>query len=159
MLATYITIAQNIAARVPAINWFDLDKGQLQNPEAFNTIILPGVLIGQADIEWSQLAGGHQQGQGTITVKTILRLPAQTHLTDPLLQDNLLAMTLADQVNTATLATPGILSRTNSKDYPVGTYHVVEQTYIGVFKDGPTYKKIPVNIQINPFINNPTAQA
>ncbi|GAB2586484.1 hypothetical protein [Spirosoma areae] len=159
MFNAYFIIAQAIADQVKQLVWFDLDKGQLDNPELFNSILTPGILIGHSEIEWSQLAGRNQLGNGSVTVKLILRLPAQTHLTDPLITKNLKELDLGDPVNDAVLSVPGVLSRVKSHDYPSGTFYVVEQTYITQFKTGPTYTERQVTLQVNPLLYKPTAQA
>ena len=160
MIQTYLEIAGVVKKAVKEINWIDLDKGQLDDPEAFNSLINKSVLIGQSEIEWSQLAGGYQQGEGFITVKTIFTLPTQTHLTDPLIAKEVVKMfATADQVSAAVLCTPGVLTRTNSKDYPVLTFYVIEQTYMAVFKSGPTFSTKQVSVKINPFLSNPYANA
>ena len=152
MLSTYLTIGKAVKDQVKAIHWIDLDKGQLEDPEIFNSIVVPGVLVGNADIEWSQLAGGYQQGQGMVTIKTIIRLPAQTHLTDPLAFKNLKDLALADDVRAAVLSIPGVLSRASTKEYSVLTYYVVEETFLTLFKSGPTYTQKTVSVQFNPFL-------
>ena len=159
MLASYIIIGQAIKQAVPQIQWIDLDKGQLEDPERFNSIGVPGVLIGQSEIDWQQLGAGQQQGTGTLTVKVVLRLPTQTHLTDPLLQDSLKELELGDQINTAVLSVPGIKTLAHYSDYPEGTFYVLEHTYQVSFKRGPgiTYKT--VNVQLNPQLHNPNNQA
>lgn len=155
MLSTYVSIAQAIHTAVPDLRWFDLDKGQLDDPTAFNSLILPAVLIGQADIVWKQLGAKTLLGEGTITLKTVLRLPAQTHLLDPMLADNLTALSLADQVSQTAVSLPGITGLINTKDYPIGTFYVIEHTFQCLFKDGPSYSTVIVNTQINPQLNIP----
>ena len=159
MLSTYIQIAQAIKDKVPGIAWFDLDKGQLEKPDAFNSVIVPGVLIGQADIEWSDLVSRNQQGIGTITVKTAFTLPAQTNLLDPLVTENLKVLELADDVDVAVRLTRGIASRTATKEYVAGPFYVVEQTYEGAFQHGPFFQKAPVKPFINPQLHKPIARA
>lgn len=155
MIVAYLEIGQAIKDQVKAIKWIDIDKGQLDNPESFNSIIVPGVLIGLADITWSQLAGRYQQGEGTIIVKTVFVLPAQTHLTDPMAKQSLKILAISEDVSEAVSSVPGILSRIKTKEYPSVTYYVIEETFLAVFKSGPTFTQKTVALQINPFLVNP----
>ncbi|GAB3734983.1 hypothetical protein [Spirosoma lituiforme] len=159
MFKAYFTIAQAIKKLANQINWIDLDKDQLDNPELYNSIITPGILIGHSELEWSQLAGRNQLGNGTVTVKLVVRLPGQTHLTDPFIVENLKSLDLSDLVNQAVLSVPGVLSRVRSLDYPSGTYYVFEQTYMTQFKSSPTITQKTVSLVVNPFLHNPTANA
>jgi len=159
MLSTYVQIAGTIGEQVKQIRWIDLDKGQLDDPTKFHSLITPSVLIGCSDIEWLPLSRGLYQGQGTITVKTIFNLGVPTNMLDPNLIKGLEILELADQVNQATLSVPGIKSLANSKDYPVLTFFVVENTYNCLFKSGPGISYKTVNVKFNPVIYNTHAQA
>ncbi|RIV21371.1 hypothetical protein DYU11_18365 [Fibrisoma montanum] len=156
MLENYVAIAQAIKDQAPGILWFDLDKGQVENPENFNSLIVPAVLIGTSEVDWKNLRGLSQEGDGKITVKLVLRLSHQTHLTDPLLLANLKDIELANEINLAVSQVPGVVGRRHSNDYPAGMFYVVEQIYDCSFKFGPNLKAVPVTAKINPFLHNPS---
>lgn len=161
MLSIYFGVGQAIADQVKAIRWIDLDKGQLENPEMFHSIITPGVLIGTSDVEWKPTTQRNYIGDGTITVKIVFTLPHQTNLLNPLLSSGLEILGLADDVEAATFSVVGVKSLTNTRDYPVTgtTFYVVEHTFACLFKKGSgiTYKT--VNVHFNPVINYPQANA
>ena len=159
MLSTYQQLAQAIHEGVPDINWLDIDKGQLENPEAFNSLIVPAVLIGQAEIEWTDLLTHNQQGVGNIVISTVFRLPGQTHLLDPLLAQHLKTLELADDVDRVARQFRGVVSRTRSRDYVAGPFFVTEQTYEGAFKRGPFLRAVTAKPFITPSIHNPIAEA
>lgn len=156
ILNAYFSIAQAVASDVPSIFWRDLDKGQLDNPEAFNSLLLPALLIGFSDIDWETYGQNHQTGYGTVTLKLIVRLPAETHDTDPLFQTNLNELELAAQVDAAIKKASFVRPRTGSRAYPVNTFYVVEQTYpVCLVPDPPAYRLVPVTVQVNPQITHP----
>ncbi|WP_080058966.1 hypothetical protein [Spirosoma aerolatum] len=155
MFKSYSTIAEAIKKQVKVLRWFDLDKGQLDDPERYNSIITPGILIGNSEITWSQGSSRAQIGDGTVTVKLVLRLPAQTHLTEPLLFENLKALELGDSIDDAVQNVPGVLSRTKYRDYPVDSFYVVEQTFLVQYKKERTYSLKTVSLKINPQLVNP----
>ncbi|WP_080058307.1 hypothetical protein [Spirosoma aerolatum] len=155
MLHAYYALGTAVSKQVRAIRWIDIDKGQLDKPEQYNSIIVPGVLIGQVDVPWEQLAGNNQVGDGLFTVKTIFRLPAQTSLTDPTFSKNLSALQLADEVGDAILGVPGVTRRTRTRQYAVDTFYVVEETYLGRFTSGPSYTEKQVTVDINPTLFKP----
>jgi hypothetical protein len=46
--------------------WVDLDRGQLEDPEAFESIIVPAVLVNfQRGIEWKKLGQRTELGETT----------------------------------------------------------------------------------------------
>ena len=160
MLSTYKEVAEIIHKKVKQINWIDLDKGQLDEPERFESLIVPAVLIGQSEIEWADLTSRFQQGTGMITVKTCFVLPAHTQLTAPHLTKQIEKMyDTADQVREAVLTTPGIMSRVKSSDYPTDRYYVIEESFSTVFKCGPEFTTKQVQVRVNPFLYKPTAEA
>lgn len=156
ILKTYHDIALAIRDQVPQIIWRDVDKGQLDKPDQFNSLLLPALLIGFSEIDWQTFGQGNQLGEGTVTVKLILRLPAQTHDLDPLFQTNLDELELAAQVNTVMPTLRGIRPRTGSHAYQVDTFYVVEQTYpVCHVPDPPRYRRVPVTVNVTPTIELP----
>lgn len=150
MFFTYKAIGQAIRETLPGIRTIDLDKGQLDDPEAFESIQTPGILIGHSDITWSG-----NQGDGTVTVKLVLRLPTRTHITDPLLDESLSELALAGDVDSAVTDVPGVLISIKTSDYPSGTFYVVEQTYPLSLVRQSSYVKKKVQVTVNPFLHIP----
>lgn len=158
MLSTYRDIALAIHATVPAINWFDINKGQLDPGKAdqFHSLVVPAILIGNPDVNWAALSQGHEQGDGEVSVCLVLRLPAGTNLIDPLLFKSLEELELADHVNAAVKSVKGITSRVSSHEYASGSFYVVEQVYAGFYKSTPPAPITKqVAITINPFLSIP----
>lgn len=147
MFSTYKIIGQAIREAVPQILTIDLDKGQLDDPQSFESIMTPGILIGHSDITWSG-----NQGEGSVTVKLILRLPSRTHISDPLIDESLSDLSLAGDVDSAVTDVPGVLSSEKYSDYPSGTFYVVEQTYPISLVRGPSYVRKKVQVQVNPYL-------
>ncbi|MFC5408022.1 hypothetical protein ACFPMF_01785 [Larkinella bovis] len=130
MIETYLIIIDAIKRSLPWAQWIDWDKGQLDEPEKFNAIVVPGILVDPSAVEWEQLGKGFQLGNGPITIKLVTLLPAQTHALDPLLPENLKVQRMAEQLHETMLAVSGVLRRTGSpKPYWASTYFVIEQTY------------------------------
>jgi hypothetical protein len=160
MLGNYIAIAQAVQAAVPEIKWADIDKGQLDDLQSYNSLVRPAILVGLADIDWSQLGQGYQQGTGLITVKTIIGLPSQTHLADPFLMDSLKqVLEIGEKVNGAVSTMSFILSRVKYREYPIESSYVIEQIYEGVWRSGPKYIEKRITASINPQIYDPAKHA
>jgi hypothetical protein len=72
----YTEIAEVISDKLDSIRWSDLDRGQLQHPEHFESLVLPCVLICLKDgIAWQSLTQGHQFGEADLSLKIVVRLP------------------------------------------------------------------------------------
>lgn len=129
------TLYQEIAHHLRAAGyqgWIDIDKGQLQAPQLFDTIT-PCVLIEVPDTNWSELLSRHQTGESTLIVKWVFQLPSRTYAHDPLLSQSVEVLKYADTIHEAILHHPNVLKRSRSRRYPApqlapNTY-VVEQTY------------------------------
>jgi hypothetical protein len=80
MYKTYREIATHIANAIPELQWIDRDKGQLDKPEEFHTILTPGLLLGFEDVEWEGGTGGNQTGTSLMTASLVFRLPTSTYL-------------------------------------------------------------------------------
>lgn len=128
MLQEYQQLAAHLAAALPELQWIDRDKGQLENPEAFHSIVLPGLLLGFGPVEWEGLSMGSQQGQLTLTVSLVLRLPVATHQKQ-LLTEYDEAAQLTTKVHQALPAFISVWERRSSRDYFTQNFYVVEQTY------------------------------
>ncbi|MEZ0611945.1 hypothetical protein ACAW74_25760 [Fibrella sp. WM1] len=155
MLSTYLLLG-NACLDVPGLKWVDLDKGQLDNPDKFNSLIPPALLIGQTDLTWSQLAGRNQLGKGTVTTKTVLTLPTATHISHPTAQDNLAKLTIADRVRATILSVPGVMSRLTTREYSSGSFFVVEETFEVAFKSGPSYNYVSLTPHVTAFMSTST---
>lgn len=156
MFYTYLTLGRACQQGVPDLVYIDLDKGQLDDPDAFNSLTLPALLIGQTDLDWSQLANRSRLGVGIVTTKTVVRLPAHTFLSHPAAAAHLLTLDVAERVEAVLLEQPGVTTCTNTKEYASGPYYVVEQTYAVSYKTGPTYRQQEVALTVNPFFHRPT---
>jgi hypothetical protein len=157
MFETYLIIVTTLRNKLKWINWLDWDKGQLEEPEKFNSIIVPGVLVDPSAIEWEELGKGFQLGIGPITVKLVTLLPAQTHAGDPLLELNLVALQQAEELHAAIISSSGVLRRVGSpKPYWVNTFFVIEQTYDFRYNYQPSIQLAPKPApQINTTITVP----
>jgi hypothetical protein len=158
MFHAYLTLGRACQANVPGLRWIDLDKSQLDDPEAFNSLIVPALLIGQSDLHWTQLAGRNRLGEGLVIAKTVVLLPTQTHLSHPFVEQHLTALDVVAQVERAILDTPGVLACTDTKEYSLLTYYVVESMFQVSFRVGPSYAEQPVAVLANAFLFNPSTQ-
>ncbi|MGA0556546.1 hypothetical protein ACO2Q8_07845 [Larkinella sp. VNQ87] len=130
MVETYLKVIDAIRSGCKWANWLDWEKGQLDEPERFNSIVTPGVLVDPSAIEWEELGKSHQLGFGPLTVKLVTMLPAQTYALDPTVSENAKAQEMADKLHGTLIKTPGIIRRTgNARPYWVSTFFVIEQTY------------------------------
>lgn len=119
MFSIYLEVARYLQNALPELRWIDLYKGQLEVPENYNAPILPTVYVDLPSITWKDTVK-HSQSGDTTTLRLIVlvRLPAETHVTDPMLADNVTALELADRVHAAFVEMPGVVSRNASQLYP-----------------------------------------
>lgn len=143
MFNSFREIAKVISTNIPELVWIDRDKGQLDSPENFHSVQIPGLLLDFSTVNWESLLGGNQRGICTLTAKLIFRLPVSTyegadwndypefeHLSD----------TLHEQLSD--LKSVGL--RRVSRDYFTKNYFVTEQSYDFTLyhtKQGKTIKK------------------
>ena len=132
MNSIYQQIAQLINTHAPEAGFVDLDKGQLDRPEDFDTLI-PCVLVSAPETNWEDLRGGNQDGEGSIVVRWLFHLPTRTHPDDPLLSQSAEALKYADTIHEVVMRQPDVLRRTRTRRYhaanlPPNVY-VVETTY------------------------------
>lgn len=125
----YKSIGEAIRKHVPEITWIALDKGQIDDPENYDSLLCPAVLV-RADTDWDHGQGGYQRGTATISVKVCFILPAGTNDIDPFFDLNLTELDIADQVHEAIYQAFKSL-RVRSREYmsPDNLYYVVEHTY------------------------------
>lgn len=133
MTTLYKEIAELIRAKAPDAGFIDIDKGQVDFPQAFDTLI-PCALIQVPDTDWDEHAYGNQIGIGTLTVKYLLHLSGRTHISDPGISMSVEALEYADKIHEAVRSHPNVIRRTRSRRYPAPqlapNVYVVEQHYI-----------------------------
>lgn len=154
MYEAYQTIANILRTECPALIWIDLDRGQLDSPEAFNSIAPPAALIDFTAIDWLPGTGGNETGTGQVTVKTVVNMPFQTNHLNPLSGDELKQMMIADDVHIVLSQAKEIGARTKTLAYQIRTFYVIEHTYNILLYDGPSYRRVPVQVKIDPQIKN-----
>lgn len=121
-------IAAHLAAALPDIQWIDRDKGQLDNPEAFHSLLVPALLLGFGPVEWEGLSRGRQLGQLSLTVSLVTRLPPATHHPRPLGEYDH-AADLAAALHQALATCIVVKDRRASRDYFTPEFYVMETTY------------------------------
>jgi hypothetical protein len=141
MLSIYIELVHKILTNVPAIRWVDIDQGQVDDLESFDSILPPAVLIGGLDLEVFENAetneGTAQELRGRFTVKTIVSLLNDTHLTSVNDMDRFVAklktLEVAQAVKEALETLPDV-ARLSRKEYHFNpkkgvSFYVIEQQF------------------------------
>jgi hypothetical protein len=144
MHASFRQIAAYIREKVAPINWIDRDKGQLEKPTKFNSIITPGALISFSDVSWEGLTRGNQIGLCKITVKLIFPLPVATH-EGAQWSDYTEFEDLSRDVFEALSSHKDAGDRRGSSDYYTDEFYVCEQTF-----DFTVYESKTVNTILKP---------
>ncbi len=139
ILKLYSEIAQFILDNLPEGQkvWIDLDRGQLRNLEAFESLVLPSVLIEIDEIDWQSETQEHQTGEVSFALKIINRLPEPLFYNDNF-SANIEALQLEDIIHQA-IAKNKHVQRTKTKSYPVKTVFVIQHDY----KTGYDYEPTP----------------
>jgi hypothetical protein len=125
----YTHIAETISEEIEAIQWIDLDRGQLSQPEHFESLILPCVLINLSDgIGWQGLTGGHQFSEADLSLKIVVRLPEPIYHNQRYNKNNDI-LCIEDDVHI--IAHRKLqFQRLGTKAYPASkTYFVIEHFY------------------------------
>lgn len=148
-------IQKLVQQHVPDIRHVDIDRGQLEDPEAYESIIQPAVLVGIPKIAWSERTHQHQDGDMNFYTKTIIQLPNHTHLfpatqeiPTEFWQQNQNILYIEDAVHQAVTELDGIV-RMASSYYNERTFFVIEHVYnVSVYYDRtPRYHKhLPANV-------------
>ncbi|TKT89488.1 hypothetical protein [Dyadobacter frigoris] len=128
MFKTFRDLASHIGDTVTAINWIDRDKGQLEKPDSFNSIIIPGILLDFSEIVWFGTTKGNQTGTGQVTVKLIFSLPPATYESSAW-SDYPEYEQITNDLYQSISQFNGIKDRTKSSDYYTGSYYVCEQVF------------------------------
>lgn len=117
--------------------WVDLDRGQLEDPEAFESIIVPAVLVNfQRGIEWKKLGQRTELGETTFSLKVVMMLDEPTFNVEQI-NINLEKLITEDKVHAIVSQQNGVM-RTGTRAYAVRTYYVVEHRYIVTVDYEPT---------------------
>lgn len=156
ILSLYQEIGTELS-EIEQLQWIDLDKGQLENPSAFESLLSPAVLIGfENGIEWQELARSKQTGIALVSIKIVVTLPQSTHIkpntTD--LNPNDLTSTLGieDIVHNKFILNKGA-TRTFTKSYYSGSFYVTEHTYSIAYGYEPTPHYSTKHLTTKPSIN------
>lgn len=129
MHKTFRDIARQLKNRLPEINWIDRDKGQLEDPESFHSIGIPGILLGFSEVDWKPGTRGNQTGTCQVTMKLVFRLPTATH-EGAAWDDYVQFETLNEHLYEACLEmSPTIGDRRKGGDYYTKNFYVCEQTF------------------------------
>ena len=165
MLNLYQHIAYLVLGHLIDVRWIDIDKGQLQNPENYNSIIVPGLLIDIANIDWDGTLG-----TATLKLSLVFRLLPQTHLTptqklntakanETFLDSGINQLELADKLHILLTETQHQIGkksplgkgqgggyniqRANTQTKTIQSFFVIEQTYKVLVKaEKPTIQTI-----------------
>jgi len=65
----YLSLSARILAQVPAIQWVDLDLGQLEHYDTRPPVQFPCVLVDYPDAAYKELGGGVQWGDVTVQLR------------------------------------------------------------------------------------------
>lgn len=136
MLLPILNQVKEITAGITALRMIDFDRGQLDHPHLYESILQPAVLVGLLPVSWQNLQHNHQQGQATFYTKTIVRLPQNhAYYADPqfqdfdtLGQDNITELLIEDIIHQAIIQLPTAI-RTRTLQYVVHTFFVTEHHY------------------------------
>lgn len=133
MTSLYYELADLLRAHAPDCGFIDMDKGQINNPELFDTLV-PSTLISVADTAWDELTYGNQLGNGQMTIYYIFHLSSRTHADDPTVSASVESLKYADVVHAAIRKHPDVLRRTRTRRYPAPqlapNVYIVEQSYL-----------------------------
>ena len=129
MHKTFRVLATHLKNNVPEIQWIDRDKGQLEKPENFSSLLPPALLLDFGTVNWKAGSNENQNGICQLTVKLIFGLPPSTH-EGAAWNDYLEYEDLSRKVYDACCNTAGIIGdRMESYDHYTGNFYVCEQTF------------------------------
>lgn len=140
-----LLLLRHIAEQHPYLSLVSEDCGQLETQEDTYPVTFPCVLVGNTDINWSDLdeSGPEQKGEGTITVRLAIDCYDDVHIGSG--QEDSIAERM-EMVAALHKTLQGLefdeaenvwpLSRTKSTDYTQpGNIKVYENTYSFTVKD------------------------
>lgn len=170
MISTYIEIAHKLITDVTDVRWIDIDQGQLDDLESFDAILPPAVLIGGFDMDVNQNSesdeGLTQELSGYFTVKTIINLPNDTHITK--VEDLGRFLKKLELLNISKLVRKSLeelpsVRRTSYKEYHLAikkgvAFYVIEQYFTLMTEDdlpaeGEWVTLPPVIVKLNPYLD------
>ena len=150
ILQLLLSLKAILPEAVTELNMLDLDRDQLEDPTAFESLLFPCVLVGIPGIAWQELNNGNQTGDMSFTTKTIVQLPhnlafysaANPAGFDALQAENESVLEIEESVHQAIISNT-MAVRTNTREYPFNmngsSLWVTEHTY-----DRPVmYQNIP----------------
>lgn len=125
----YTHVAEVLTSEIEELQWADLDRGQLEYPEHFESLILPAVLINLSEgIGWQSLTQGKQIGEVDVSLKIVVRLPEPIYYNSRISNNNE-ALQIENVVH-QTVYNKMRWQRVGTKSYPASkTYFVVEHFY------------------------------
>jgi hypothetical protein len=152
MLIPYLHIAEKLIQN--GIAWIDLDQGQLLDPESYDSILTPGVLVAIPKADTTYRSDGSKQYYLIMTTKTVLSIQNDTHVTHvsdlQSFADKLSDLELADTVSDCVCDCISSCTETEYKEYYNDTFYVVEHTYSGIFiKDATKPKTLTIGRDVN----------
>lgn len=146
MITQYTYIASQLLLKVAELRWIDLDQGQLDAPESYDAILAPACLISFEGFDSNQFASEDEELVSLMTVKTIVPLQNNTHVTQQTdiarieNEKTLAKYQLYRKVKKALCELPSI-TRKSIKEYYKDTFFVVEQTFHFEYVDIPTLEE------------------
>lgn len=141
MYKTFRLIAKELGERIPEIRWIDREKGQLDAPEKFHAVQVPGLLLDFSETIWEGGTGGNQTGFCTLTASLIFRLPTATYEGSEW-NDYVEFERLTNRVHEELSAlSPIIGDRRKGYDNFTDTFYVTQQSY-----DLKVYQTKQINI-------------
>ncbi len=158
-----IELLKNIKAAISGlteVRMIDFDRGQLEAPEKYESLLQPALLVGIPEVDWRNIAHNHQDGDGTFYTKTVVRLPHNNAFYttpefsdfDDLTEDNLNELLIEDAIHQEVVKLNSVM-RVRTQEYISGTFFVTEHTYSYAerYTLKPRYK--PPTTAITPGIN------
>ena len=136
MIIDLLKTLKTALMEVPALRMIDFDRGQLDTPEKFESVLQPAILVGIPVIDWRNIAHNHQDGDGTFYTKTIVRLPHNNAFYtspefsqfDGLTEENLNELLIEDAIHQEIVKLNSVF-RVRTQEYVSGTFFVTEHTY------------------------------
>ncbi len=140
-----IALLERIYSKVPEISLIDEDCGQLESldseEEDTYPVTFPCVLIGNTDINWTNIAPGVQKGEAQITVRLAIDCYDDTHVgsgtTDKIAERQRLSNEVYKAIQGFKLnRNAGYLTRIKSRDYALpGNIKVYEKVFSFYYHD------------------------
>jgi hypothetical protein len=75
-----IAVMNRISEKIAGLSLIDEDTGQLETDEETYPVTFPGVLVGNTDINWTDIGLGVQKGEVQMTVRLAIDCYDDTHI-------------------------------------------------------------------------------